>query len=291
MKGFIITILLTGCLLTSKAQSADQLKTDAMNAEIQENYEQAAELFVKAALAFENEGTYDGESLYGAGVNYMNIKKYNDATPFLRKSYELGFNSGKSCRLLSDAYRLSKQFSEAEQILLEGAKKLPEEKDEFNSKLAYLYFNSGQYAKSVMKLNELLSEKPNDRNYLYLKGFSLERIQRFDEAIDNFNRILEQHPDDKKAKKMLAYTFFEKVEEGYEKEVKRYNSMSNAKLADYVETKKQLKQLKDEYEESRLMLEESFNDFPTDKMLINALYKVYKKQNNTIKMAEMQKLM
>jgi tetratricopeptide (TPR) repeat protein len=291
MKAFIITVLLASCLLTSKAQSADQIKTDAMNAELQEDYEQAAKLFAKAAQSFEAEGSPDLESLYGAGYNFLKIKKYSDAIPFLLKSYELGFNSGKSCRLLSDAYLSSNQFSEAEQILVEGAGKLPEEKNEFDPKLAYLYFNTGQYAKSVIKFDELLAENPTNRNYLYLKGFSLERIQKFDEAIDNFNQILEQDPDDKNAKKMLAYTCFEKVDAGYEQEIKRYNAMKDAKLVDYVKIKNQLKQLENEYEKAKFMLEDSFKDFPTDKMLINALYKVYKKQNNTSKMAEIQKLM
>ncbi|PCH70225.1 MAG: hypothetical protein COC06_05435 [Bacteroidales bacterium] len=286
---FLILILFLGTKIAN-AQQAEQLKTDAMNAELQEEYTQAADLFSKAINAFKAQQKTDSLSIFGAGQNYLKAKKYAEAIPFLKECTDLNYNMGRSARLLSNAYSWTKQYKLAEKILMDVAAKVPDEKIEFDKKLAYLYFNSSQYSKSASLFNQLLANSPNNKNYMYLYGFSLERIQKFDKALVIFEQMMQLYPQDKRAKKMQAYTYLKKTETAYNKEVKRYESIKNVTFEDFRETKKRLKNLDGDYEKARLLLEKAYKDYPKDKMLINALYKVYKKQKNTNKMNEMKKL-
>lgn len=292
MKKSILSFFIAlACSLGAFAQNADVLKSDAISAESQEQYAQAAELFESAHKAYEAANVADTTCLYRAGMNYVKVKQFDKAVPLLEKVIAMDFNTGRSSRLLADAYVGTGKAAKAEATLLKGKEAVPYEAVDFDKKLAYLYFNTGQYAKAADAFATVNEAIPGNKNYLYLYGFSLERIKKYDEAIAVFQQAQELFPGEKRTKKMLGVTMFEKTDEANTKIVEDYEKNKNAKIGDYVTVKKQLEKVNTGYEQARVILEESLVDYPTDQMVANSLYKIYLKQNKSAKAEEMKKLL
>jgi len=290
-KIFVFTGLFFCLAAISSAQTAEVFKSDAIGAETQENYELAAKAYENAAKAFKEQNVIDTVCVYRAGYNYIRIRQFEKAIPFLQECIALKYNPSRTIQLLADTYVDLKDCQKAEEVLLEGKTSVPEAEADFDKKLAYLYFNTGQYEKAANTFGKLNSLLPGDKNYMYLYGFSLERIRKYDEAIEVLEAARQLFPDDKKSKKILGVAYFEQTDLLNEQEVKRYESLKNAKLVDYINTKKKLGHINAGYEEARVILEESLKDFPDDKLVINSLYKIYKKQGNDARAAEMEKLL
>lgn len=288
MKKLVSTMALVGFFCLSLfAQTPEVLKSDGISAETQEQYEAAAKAFEAAAKAFHAQNIIDTVCIYHAGANYARINQHEKAIPFLQESIELGYNVGRASRLLSDAFFGLKDVEKAEAALLTGKSNAPEEEFEFDKKLAYLYFNSGQYEKSAEVFEKVVAQDPQNKNYLYLYGFSLERIKKYQEAMAIFEEMQQLFPNDKRARKMLGIVLFELTDERNTKEVANYESNKGAKLEDYINTKKRLENINAGYEKARLLLEQALKDFPNDKQLIHTLYKTYKKQSKEEEAAKM----
>ena len=273
------------------AQPAEVLRSDASSAESQDEYALAAKKYEEAANAYKSQNIIDTLCIYRAGYNYLKTEQYRKAIPFLQESIDLNYNLSKSYQLLSDAYLGLNEAQKAGDVLLEGKTKSPGEEIDFDKKLAYLYFNTGAYKKAALQFARLDSLFPGNKNYMYLYGFALERIQKYDQAIEVLEKEQQLFPDDKKARKILGLAWFERTDVLNDKEVKRYESMKNAKIEDYIGTTKRLDQINTGYEKAREILEESLTDYPGDKLVIGTLYKVYKKLKNDDKAARMQELL
>ena len=290
MKKIIVISFILGVLgMTGYAQNADVLKSDAIIAEIQEDYVGAAKLFEQAHAAYKAQNKLDTVCVYRAGSNYVKTDQFDKAIPLLEEALSLNYNPGRTTRMLADAYTGLKQTDQAEGILLKGKETLPEEAVDFDKKLAYLYFNTGQYSKAAESFKTLNEAVPGNKNYMYLYGFSLERIKKYDGAIAVFQAMQEQFPGDKRSKKLLGVSIFEKTDVLNEKEVKNYESNKSARLEDYIGTKKKLEDINAGYEKARVLLEESLAEYPDDQLIISSLYTLYKKQFKEDKAAQMKK--
>jgi tetratricopeptide (TPR) repeat protein len=292
------TILSTCCLLffafCGMGQNADVLKSDAISAESQEQYADAARLFEEAHAAYKAQNVLDTACVYRAGMNYAKLDQFDKALPLLEEALALNYNYGRTARLLADTYLGLKDPEKAEEILLKGKETAPEESIEFDKKLAYLYFNTGQYDKAVESFKLVNDALPGKKNYMYLYGFSLERTQKYDDAIAVFQSMQEQFPGDKRSKKMLGITLFEKTDAANETEVNRYEAAkkaNKANLESYIGTRERLEQINKGYEDARVILEESLEDYPQDQLVITSLYKLYKKQFKEDKAEQMKKRM
>jgi tetratricopeptide (TPR) repeat protein len=276
---------------SSVAQTAEVLRSNAAIAETEGNYNEAAVNYEKAAMAFEEQGITDTVCFYRAGSNYLKIDQYGKAIPFFEKSVRLGYMESQSCLLLSDAYWGLKNTEKAEDVLLAGKIKAAENVSDFDKKLAYLYFNTGKYKEAAVEFSKLNDLFPGKKNYMYLYGFSLERIKEYDQAIQLLEAVQKEFPGDKKSKKILGITYFEQTDSLNTAEIKRYESKTDAGLEDYIGTKKRLDRINAGYEKARIILEESLSDYPDDKSIINVLYQIYKKQKDNNKAAQMEKLL
>ena len=295
MKKILFTLIIS-CAFAAigSAQNADVLKSDAISAESQEQYADAARLFEEAHAAYKAANEVDTACVYRAGMNYVKIDQFDKAIPLLQETLALNYNTGRTSRLLADAYVGLKQSDKAEEILLRGKETAPEDSLEFDKKLAYLYFNTGKYEQAAETFKAVNEGDPGKKNYMYLYGFSLERIQKYDDAIDVFQSMQEQFSCDKRSKKMLGVTMFERTDAENEAEVQSYEAAkkaNQAKLEDYIGTKKRLEDINAGYEKARVILEESLAEYPNDQLVITSLYKLYKKQFKEDKAEQMKKRM
>lgn len=271
--------------------SADVFKSDGISNESQDMNEEAAKAFEAAVIAFKAKQVIDTMCIFHAGYNYVVIKKYERAIPFLQECVNLNYNVGKSSRLLADAYIGVKMTKEAESALNTGLEKCPEERLEFEKKLAYIYFNSGNYSQAASAFEILSNSEPDNKNYIYMRGFSLERINKLDDAVSVLENGIKLYPDDKKLKKLLGIAYFRQTDELNEKVVKQYESKKSSSVEEYVVAKRRLEEIKNGYEKSRVMLEEALVNFPNDKQVIISLYNIYKKQSKEEKATQMNKLL
>lgn len=288
----LFLLVLMAISFAGRAQNADVLKSDAISAESQEQYADAARLFEEAHAAYKAQNQLDTACVYRAGMNYAKLDQFDKAKPLLEEALALNYNYGRTARLLADTYYGLKETAKAEETLLKGKEVVPEDSTDFDTKLAYLYFNTAQYDKAAASFKTVTDAIPGKKNYLYLYGFSLERIQKYDEAIAVFKGMQEQFPGDKRSKKMLGVTIFEKTDAANEAEVNRYEAAkkaNKANLESYVGTRERLEVINKGYEEARVILEESLAEYPQDQLLITSLYKLYKKQFKEDKAEQMKK--
>lgn len=286
-KGISIISLWLCFSIFAFGQTSEVFKSDGISAETQEQYEVAAKAFEAAANAFKEQNIIDTISIYRAGYNYARIDQYEKAIPFLQECIDLKYNEGRASRLLSDTYFGLKNIEKAETVLLTGKINCPEDQFEFDKKLAYLYLNSKQYEKAVISFEKVHRTAPENKNYAYLYGLSMERVKKYEQAIDIFTRLQQQFPNDSKSKKMLGITLFEQADEQNERIVKNYETKQDARIKDYIVTKRKLEEIDQKYDKARLILEESLADFPENKQVINTLYLIYRKQSKEKLAAEM----
>jgi tetratricopeptide (TPR) repeat protein len=282
-----ITFLLFSIATFSFGQMGDVHKSDGISAESQEQYEEAAKAFEAAIKAFQEQNIVDTTCIYHAGLNYSKIEQYDKAIPYLKDAIQMNYNVGRASRLLADAYYKQKDIERAEATLIEGKESIPEEGFEFDKKLAYLYFNTGQFEKSAEYFQKVNEADPGKKSYMYLYAFSLERLKKYDQAIELFETIHQQNPSYKKATKMLGITLFEQADALNAAAVENYESNKKANIGDYVKIKRKLENIDTIYEKARVILEEAINDYPNDKQVANSLYQIYKKQSKEDKAAQM----
>ena len=102
------SILSTLCLLLgvfyAMGQNADVLKSDAISAESQEQYADAARLFEEAHAAYKAQNELDTACVYRAGMNYAKLDQFDKAKPLLEEALALNYNYGRTARLLADTY-------------------------------------------------------------------------------------------------------------------------------------------------------------------------------------------
>lgn len=280
------------CLtLFSFGQNADVAKSDAIGAEFQEQYEKAAKIFEEAAKAYAEQNTTDTFCIYHAGLNYFKIKQYETAIPFIENAISLNYKPTSGTKMLADCYIKLKQNDKAESTLLAAKETYPAKSFDFEKKLGYLYFNTGKYEKSANSFKIINEQAPGKKSYMYLYGFSLERLKKYEEAIEIFRELNTKFPTYKNGNKMLGITLFEYADSKNKAAVEKYNKIKDQSLDDYIVAKRRLEKIDKIYEEARTILEKSYEETPSDKQVINALYNIYKKQGKTTKASEMQKLL
>lgn len=155
--------------------------------------------------------------------------------------------------------------------MLKGKNVAPEESIDFEKKLAYLYFNTDQYGNAAESFNIVKEKVSGNKSYMYLYGFSLEHIQKCDDAIEIFQNMQQQFSGDKRSKKMLGVTMFERTDAINRAEVARYQAAKkahSANLESYIETRERLKEMNKGYESARVILEESLKEYPQDHFVI-----------------------
>jgi len=288
-------MLMIGSFLASfcwvQAQQADVLKSDAIIQEGKMQYVKAAELYEKANAAYGLDQRVDTFCLFKAGQNYTRAKQFDKALPMLEKAYDLNYSEPELYFSLADAYGGLKTFEKAEAILMEGKGRFEEMEEGFNKKTAYLFYNSGQYDKAVTALELALSQTPQDVTFLYLHASSLERLNRYPEAIQSFEKVLALKPNHKNATKKLGVIYFKQTDDLYEKETKRYGSMKNPSRVDYHNSTKKLEEISNDFEKAIPLLEKSLQDTPKDKAIISCLSVAYRRLKQTEKADQMKAML
>ncbi len=282
------------CLLITfsvKAQQGDLLKSEAIMYESQGNYEKASITYEKAAEAYNSINKQDTLCIFKAGQSYSRSKQYNKAIPFLTKCIELNYAEPGVYIALSSAYEGLKNKDKAESTLVDGIAKYPNSSAEFTRKLGYLYFNSGKYEQAVSSLKKALEASPNDETFLYLYGSSLDKMKKYDESVQAFEKILANNPSHKKTIVKLGLVYYKQTDSKYKSAKKRYAAIKKPSRVDYHNFTQKLVTVSKGYNKALPHLEKAHQLSPKNKAIISCLSVSYKRLKMKDKEAKMNALL
>ncbi len=285
----IVLVFFVFVSFRSLAQKADIAKSDAIIAEGQRNYQEAAMLYKKAADLYTAEGKTDTFCIFKAGQNFVRIKNYQEGVRYLEKARSQNYQDENLYLYLADGYDGLKVFDKAEEILLKGIELYPDEKAAYLKKLSYYYYKTKNFEKVIRTVDEALKFYPDNIKLLYLKGNSLLSLNKFDDAVNVFKTILYADPDNKKALSKVGVALFKKTENAYNNEVKRYKKLKNPDRIAYHDYRKKIEQINPGYQKALPYLQKARIAMPKDKLILNCLMISYIRLNmkdkaNEIKM-------
>lgn len=288
-----IILVSIGIIINSAlyAQDADVLKSNGIMFEGQMKYLEAAQNYEAAIKAYEANNVIDELCIFKAGQNYVKVKMYDKAIPFLTKSINNNYDNYQTFLSLADAFEGLKNYTEAENALLKGSSLFPNNKTEYIKSLAYMYFNSKQYDKAVSSLENAINEDSTNVSYLYLYATSFEKLKNYKRATTEFEKLLAIDPNHTKSLKKLGFIYFKQTDYLYKKEMKRYEALNNPSRVDYHNSKKKLTQISQGYKKALPHLEKTHQLYPNDKTIISCLSVVYRRLNMDTKADEMKALL
>lgn len=290
-KVIILFIFCTFLNLLLHAQDADVLKSNGIMFEGQMKYLEAAQNYEAAIQAYETNNVIDELCIFKAGQNYVKVKMYDKAIPFLIKSINNNYDNYQTFLSLAEAYEGLKNYTEAENTLLKGSSVFPNNKNEYVKSLAYLYFNSKQYDKAVSSLESAINEDSTNVSYRYLYATSFEKLKNYKRAITEFENLLSIDPNHAKSLKKLGFIYFKQTDNLYKKEIKRYEALNNPSRVDYHNSKKKLTQISKDYKKAIPHLEKTHQKYPKDKNIIGCLSVAYRRLDMDTKADEMKALL
>jgi len=292
MKRFNLSFAITVLGITMLwGQNADVCKSDAIIQESNMQFLKAAELYEKAGQLYEKQNKTDAFMFYKAGQCFIKAKMYNRSLGNLDKAKENNYNDADLYLKYSDAYVGIKDFNKAEKALLDGKRIFPESQTDFTKKMGYLYFNSAQYDKAVQYLKMAIGQEPNNYTYHYLLGSSYERIKKYQEAILEFERVIQLEPQHQKSIKKIGVLHFRLSDFLYTKEAKQYATLQNPTRVDYHRSTKKLEQIAQGYKKALPYLEQTHASSPKDEAIIKCLSIAYRRLKMEEKAAKMSALL
>ncbi len=279
MKKFILIVSFITLVIHSNAQEADLAKSNAIIAEGQGNYKNAAELYKKAVDLYSEKEKTDTFCIFKAGQNFVRIKNYEEGVNFLDKAMTLNYSDKNLYLYLATCYDGLKRYDEAVVFYKKGMELYPEEKVNYLKKLAYHYYHVKNYDDAVSTIDEALALAPDNTKLLYLKGNSLGNLKKYNEAIKVFESILSKEPDNNKVISKMGVMIYKKTESSYKKEVSRYEKLKNPDRVDYHNYRKKIDQLNSGYNKALTYLEKAKANNSNDKLVLNCLMVTYSRLN------------
>lgn len=286
---YLSIALILNCVLY--AQEADVLKSNGIMFESQMKFLEAAQSYEAAIKAYEANNIVDELCIFKAGQNYVKIKMYDKAIPFLTKSINNKYNNHQAYICLADAFEGMKNYAEAESTLINGKAIFPDYKSEFIKSLAYLYFNSQQYEKATSSLEIAIEEDDKNVSFRYLYASSFEKMKNYKSAVTEFENLLTIDPEHAKTVKKLGFIYFKQTDFLYKKEIKRYEAIKNPSRVDYHNSKKKLTEISQGYKKALPYLEKTHQKYPEDKTIMSCLSVAYRRLDMDIKANEMKALL
>lgn len=217
-----------------------------------------------AELAASNAGEYD------AVIKYSKIA-INDKE-----------NGAVAMQLASDALKNKGETEAWLKSLEDGILKYPQNPYFFANLVDY-YSNNGQAEKAMAFADKMLESEPNNKLFLYVKGYLYHTLEDFDNAIVYYKKAIEQDPEYAEAYANLGLVLLLQAQD--------FADATTTDVSDPAYAEAQAK-LKKYYEEARPYYEKTRELRPDNKDLwLQGLYRIYYNLNMGPEFEEMEKMM
>ena len=274
----LFQLLLFVTLCVNAQGSFDELRMKGNEEIIKKNLEKAVAYFEEALLI----GTEDQEQMaWVASVAATCSQQFNDKRKALH-FYKIALNNQLTDQAVFEtALNLAadlKDTESEEEILTIAAKQSVFQNERYVRKLMYFHFNNKQYQKVPPLAEQLLRKEPGKIETIYLK--SLAELYTGDEkkAENGLMYIIAKDSLNLKAIRQLGFLYFNKGQNRYNEEKRKYNALMNPSRIDYANYLKALKKSFVFFEKASVFLEKA-NHMEPDEKVKQALFTLYARMN------------
>lgn len=185
--------------MTTSSEYMDEFVKEGVELLAQEKFPEAEEKF-KQAIALNPDNT---DAHFRLGFTYISQKKYTDAIDAFEYLTQLDPHNVNAFFMLGLAYSEVREYYPCISNL-QYALRIQPAFVEARLTLADAYHNQGKYLISMDELTRLEEYIPNeDTTYLH-RGMILIELERFEEAIPYFEKVIELKPDVGEAYELLV---------------------------------------------------------------------------------------
>ena len=219
---------------------------------------------------------------YYAALAGTNAQDFDAVAKFAKIAVNDKENGATAMQLYSDALKQKGATEEWLKSLEEGIVKYPNNPYFFANLVDY-YSNNNQADKAMEFADRMLQAEPNNKLYLYVKGYLCHNLEEYDQAVVYYKKAIEQDPEYAEAYANLGLAILLKAQAYADKTTTDVNDPAYA--AAQVELKKF-------YEEARPYYEKTRELRPGDQNLwIQGLYRIYYNLNMGPEFEEIESLM
>ena len=157
-------------------------------------FNEAAEVYDTQAKFYEAIGELDTTSIFNSSLCFERAGNYSKAAIGYNELAKIGYK-GTSCYILaSGCYRKNKQITEAKELVMDGRKKHPLDK-ELLLELVNLSIDAGDAAGAESALAEAIETDPNNKQLHYTIGTIYIDLKKNDKAEAALNKALQIDPN------------------------------------------------------------------------------------------------
>lgn len=202
-----------------------------------------------------SENTVDTAIIYNCALVALNAKDFDKAVLYLSELMKYGYNEAKPYVLTSGVYEQKKDTMLALQVLKDGLKKYPDDK-EIISAMIQIYMNLKMSEEALKYLDIVIQMNPNFAGYYVAKGNIYDKYGDEGNAIKSYEKAIEIDPKSLEALYNLGVIY-------YNKGVKQIEIANNVPANDNETYQKELKKSEIWWEKS-LPLMEKCNELEKD---------------------------
>lgn len=172
----------------------------------EENYAEVIRLLNKAAT----EEPDNAQVPYLMGRAYVDMSNYKKAVTFLEKAIAMDSSKNNWIYETSLVYQSVPNYKRSLQLMLLAGEKGYKKTNDYLENLGNLYITTGENAKGIEILNEVLKKKPEDPELLFQIAQANYKIAKYDEAITFWDRVFEGDNTNAEALYMIGICYQKK---------------------------------------------------------------------------------
>lgn len=152
----------------------------------------------------------NAELAYTLGKSFIEIDEYKKAVPYFEKAIALDSSQNSRIYELGLLYFNQDDFHNALKYFKIAADKGFIQSNDFTENMGYAYLYSGDFDNGIEYLNKVLAKKPNSKEVLNEIAFAYYKRQRYDDALNYYQQLMQKDSKDAKALYMAGMCFQKK---------------------------------------------------------------------------------
>ena len=154
----------------------------------------------------------NAEIPYTVARAYADMQNYKKAIGYFQKAIELNPSQNRWIYEMALIYYAIPDDQNALKYMLEAADKGYKKDNEYQQNLAIAYINTGKYNEGLAVLKDLLDKRPSDMTLLGIMAQACYDAKKYDDAINYWDKILQQDSKNAEALYMIGMSFQNKGE-------------------------------------------------------------------------------
>lgn len=244
------------------------------------NFKEAMEMYIAQEQLSDAIGMIDSSSIFNAGLCAEKANDFVTAADKYKKCTELNYRVPESYVLASSAYKRANKDKESKEMLQDGRKKFPNDKN-LLLEMVNIYIGEGNSAAAEQSLQEAINADPKNKLLYFNIGTIYIDLKQNDKAEAALNKAIELDPNYADAQYQLGAHLV-----GVASQLKEQASQLKLGDSNYDIL---LAKGDEYYKKSLVPLEAYIIKQPNDKEVLTILFQIHKSLKNSEKAIEYKK--